>query len=337
MKFSISNIRYTGSKSKLNPWIENIINKHSKNYKSFADIFAGTGTVSAHNIKNYDEIILIVILHYNNLIYFGFFQKGIFNKKKLVKFEEFYQNLNPRKIEDNYFSINFGNKFFQIEDAKKIGYIREHLIKSKSDLTKKEYSILLASLLYSADRSANTVGHYDAYRKIKNIKSKFSYKLIEPMSHNSNIKIFREDANDLVKKISTDITYIDPPYNSRQYSRFYHVLENLTEWKKPDLFGVALKPEPQNMSDYCRNSAYDKFSDLIENINSSLIIVSYNNTYKSKSSSSKNKITHEQISATLKKKGKTYEYSKSHNHFNAGKTVFSDHREYIFVTEVKRK
>ena len=81
MKFSISNRRYTGSKSKLNPWIENIINKHSKNYKSFADIFAGTGTVSAHNIKNYDEIILNDILHSNNLIYFGFFQKGIFNKK----------------------------------------------------------------------------------------------------------------------------------------------------------------------------------------------------------------------------------------------------------------
>ena len=65
------------------------------------------------------------------------------------------------------------------------------------------------------------------------------------------------------------------------------------------------------------------------------IIVSYNNTYKSKSSSSKNKITLEQISSTLKNKGKTHVYSKSHVHFNAGKTDFSDHKEYLFITEVK--
>jgi len=56
--------------------------------------------------------------------------------------------------------------------------------------------------------------------------------------------------------------YIDPPYNSRQYSRFYHVLETLIKWDKPKLYGVALKPEPENMSDYCRNNARHKFSEL---------------------------------------------------------------------------
>ena len=29
----------------------------------------------------------------------------------------------------------------------------------------KEYAILITSLLYAMDRIANTVGHYDAYRK----------------------------------------------------------------------------------------------------------------------------------------------------------------------------
>ena len=32
-------------------------------------------------------------------------------------------------------------------------------------MSEKEFAILLASLLYSADKSANTVGHYDAYIK----------------------------------------------------------------------------------------------------------------------------------------------------------------------------
>ena len=38
--------------------------------------------------------------------------------------------------------------------------------------------------------------------------------IIEPIEHNSKIQIFREDANELVKKIKFDICYIDPPYNS---------------------------------------------------------------------------------------------------------------------------
>ena len=56
------------------------------------------------------------------------------------------------------------------------------------------------------------------------------------------------------------------------------------------------------MSEYCKTKAPEKFHELITNINSNYIAVSYNNTYKSKSSSSKNKITLEQILSTLEKK-----------------------------------
>ena len=160
------------------------------------------------------------------------------------------------------------------------------------------------------------------------------FKLIEPIKHTSKIQIFRKDANELVKKLKFDICYIDPPYNSRQYSRFYHVLENLVQWKKPKLFGEALKPEPENMSEYCKTKAPKIFQELITNINSNYIVVSYNNTYKSKSSSSKNKITLEQILSTMKKKGKTKILKKNHNYFNAGKTNFDNHYEYLFITKI---
>ena len=88
------------------------------------------------------------------------------------------------------------------------------------------------------------------------------------------------------------------------------------------------------MSEYCKVAAFDQFKDLIESANTKEIIVSYNNTYNSKSSSSKNKISHEQILSVLKSKGKTIELSEKHNHFNAGKTEFDDHREYLFITKV---
>ena len=66
------------------------------------------------------------------------------------------------------------------------------------------------------------------------------------------------------------------------------------------------------MSEYCKTKAPEKFYELIKNINSKYIAVSYNNTYKSKSSSSKNKITLEQIESTLEKKGRTKIFKKSH-------------------------
>ena len=128
--------------------------------------------------------------------------------------------------------------------------------------------------------------------------------------------------------------YIDPPYNSRQYSRFYHIYENLVTWEKPELFGVAMKPKAQNMSAYCTSSAPVAFRDLISKLNVKYIVVSYNNTYESKSGSSKNKITLEQIKSILEERGTTKIYDCDHRYFNAGKTNFAKHKELLFITEV---
>ena len=96
-----------------------------------------------------------------------------------------------------------------------------------------------------------------------------------------------------------------------------------------------MKPTPENMSEYCRNGAADAFKDLISNLNVKYIVVTYNNTYNSKSSSSKNKITLEEIESILNKKGKTDILNTPYKFFNAGKTDLKDHKEYLFITRVK--
>ena len=329
--FKINNRRYTGSKYKLLKWIKNTIEDEAKKNDSFCDLFAGTGCV-AEKFVDKKKLIINDLLFSNNIIYKAFFDSKNFNKKKIIEISKKYKALNLKKIPSNYFDKNFGGKFFSSNDAKLIGFLRNKI--DNENCNNNEKNILLTSLLYSADKSANTVGHYDAFRKKIKIKDKFMFKLIEPIKHTSKIQIFREDANELVKKVKFDICYIDPPYNSRQYSRFYHVLENLAQWKKPKLFGEALKPEPENMSEYCKTKAPKIFQELITNINSNYIVVSYNNTYKSKSSSSKNKITLDQILSTMKKKGRTKIFKKSHSYFNAGKTNFDNHYEYLFITKI---
>ena len=142
--------------------------------------------------------------------------------------------------------------------------------------------------------------------------------MINPIdTKNKNIEIFRKDSNSLVRSIKSDIAFVD--YNSRQYSRFYHVLENLTKWDEPELSGMALKPKSENMSDYCRTSALQVFDDLIKNLNTKYIVVTYNNTYKSKSSSSRNKITHSQILESLNSVGETKIFEKEYRFLTLGK------------------
>ena len=337
MSYQIENRRYTGSKAKLGKWILELISQECEG-ETFADIFAGTGVITSLASKFFQKLIVNDFLQSNNIIYRGFFGEGKWDRKKLNRLVQSYNLLNKKNFKENFFSKNFSGKYFGKIDAKIIGYIREDIEKKKPRLTEKEYCILVASLIYSTDKIANTVGHYDAYIRKEPKDNIFILDIIEPINTDKKFKIFLEDTNKLAKKIKADIVYIDPPYNSRQYSRFYHILETLAKWDKPKkLYGTALKPETQEdtTSEYCKTKAPIVFQDLIGSLNCKYIVVSYNNTYESKSNSSKNKITLEQIEMVLKSKGETKVYRKSHRAFSCGKTNFSDHQELVFITKVR--
>lgn len=336
--FEIESRRYVGNKFKLMSWISELLLSNCPECHSFFDVFAGTGTVSKCVLGQYDEIILNDFLFSNQVIYNAFFSNEKFDDEKVKIIAQQYKSLDKESLTDNYVSEQYGDKFFSLLDARAIGFVREDIQQKKEQgiINDKESSILLASLLYSLDRIANTCGHYDAYIKGKSIRDEFSFELIKPLNtFGKSISIYREDSNQLVRSVSADIAFIDPPYNSRQYSRFYHVLENITKWEKPKLYGVAMKPREENMSEYCRATAPQVFSDLIVNLKAKYIVVTYNNTYNSKSSSSQNKISLEEIKQILDKKGVTDIYEKPYRFFNAGKTDLADHKEYVFVTKVK--
>jgi adenine-specific DNA-methyltransferase len=328
--------RYIGSKAKLTEWIMDLIDKETENVNTFVDLFAGTASISNQAIFKYNQVIINDILYSNNIIYKGFFESGEWDNEKLNDIIMNYNTLDSDLIEENYFSQNFGGKFYEHNIAKIIGHIRQDIEDMKAELTEKEYNILLTTLIYNIDRLANTVGHFDAYIKKPIRHQPFKLRLINAQDF-SNVKIYRKDANVLARELESDLVYIDPPYNSRQYCRFYHLYETLIKWDKPQLFGVALKPAPENMSAYCTIKARDSFEDLVYNLKTKFLVVSYNNTYNSKSNSSENKIRLEEIEHILKKCGETKVFECSHRFFNAGKTEFDDHKELLFITEIDEK
>lgn len=331
--YKIESRRYIGCKAKLVDWIFGIIERETHGIESFCDIFAGTGTVSNRAVQLYSNVIINDFLYSNNILYEAFFGKGEWNKDKILDLLDAFNGIDPTEIPDNYFSLNYGGKYFDEASAKTIGHIRDVIEGIKCTLTHKEYAILIASLIYSIDKIANTLGHFEAYIKKEIKPKKFIMRMIDAQSLDK-VSIFQKDANQLARDIHTDIVYMDPPYNSRQYSRFYHVYEVLVKWDKPELKGEARKPEEEHMSNYCRTKALDAFTDLVAHVDSKYLAVSYNNTYKSKSTSSQNKIKLEQILDVLNKCGETKVFTHSHAPFNAGKTEFDNHMEYLFITKI---
>ena len=334
-RYNLENRRYIGNKRKLLNWIDDLVKNHTSG-NSFFDVFAGTGVVTKEMLSQYKKFILNDFLFSNNIIFKAFFGMGSYDLNKIRDYFEKFQTIDTNSADDDYFVDNYGGKFFSEKDARIIGEIRT-IIDNARNLNDREKSILIASLIYSADKIANTVGHYDAYRKNVDMKDCFIFELINPLDvSGKEIEIYREDSNELARKITADIAFIDPPYNSRQYSRFYHVLEGIAKWDKPKLEGVAMKPPAENMSEYSRASAPKIFDDLVKNLNVKYIVVTYNNTYKSKSNSSKNKITHEEILNSLNRVGETQSFEMPYQYFNAGKTALNNHKEFVFITEVGR-
>lgn len=347
--FNLSNRRYTGAKTKLLPQIQGVIKSYCLPYLdrqnlSFLDCFGGTGVVSEWAAKfSFKHILVNDFLYSNYVIYEAFFNcKNIdFNKLDSIK-NDFS---NTKNIKQNYFSKHFGDKFFSKNDALQIGFLRDELdrlLESKF-INKAEFYTLLSSLIYSTDKVANTVGHYDAYRKNIKLESKFNFELIKSLVLDSKIDIFNIDSNVLVEnlvkqKAHFDIAFLDPPYNSRQYSRFYHLLETLSKNDKPKLSGIALKREPENISEYCKVNAKNALKNLCENLAkiAKFIVLTYNNT-TSANIRSNVRISDSEILEILESIGKTQMLEFDFKAFNSGKSNFKEHKERIFVCQIHRK
>ncbi len=337
-KFELSNRRYLGSKTKLISFIHEVVNDNCSNINSVLDLFGGTGVVG-YSFNDECSVLINDILKTNIVAYDTFFSNETIDKNKIEGMLEKYNNVNVTK--DNYYSKNFADTYLSKNNMRKVGFIRDDIDKQYKNkkINERERSILICSLIYGIDKIANTVGHYDAYRKNGNLDQKLI--MLMPNindNNNNNNRIYCENSNQLVKNISADLVYIDPPYNSRQYCDAYHFLENVALNKKPEVFGTARKMDRSNLkSKYCTAKAATEFADLIENIKAKYILVSYNNTGEKGNARSNAKISDSQIMEILGKKGEVKVFEQEYALFNTGKTKLDDHKERLFLCIVGQK
>ncbi|WP_163535392.1 DNA adenine methylase [Helicobacter suis] len=332
--FSISNRRYLGSKAHMLGLIEQVVCTQTHGCKSFADLFAGTGVVAYHFNPSFD-IVVNDILACNHYAYLCFFSHMPYDRGLILHLLTHYNQVTD--LADNYYSQTFANTYLSVANLKKVGFIRDDLdqkLKEK-EINEREYSILLTSLIYAIDRIANTVGHYDAYRKSGELEMSLELRMpVIVNTHNTHNQIFNMDANILAKHLQADIVYLDPPYNSRQYANAYHFLENIARNTKPPVFGSAGKMDLSALrSQYCLKDAKEHFKEIIDTLKARYILFSYNNT-NSANPRSNTKISDSDILEILGQKGMVSVFSKDCTPFSAGKSAITNHQERLFLCAV---
>ena len=311
-------LNYIGSKKSLLPFLENTISKLGIEGSSFCDPFSGTSSVGNY-FKNDYTITSNDKEYYSYIISWGYMISNY--SDKLERIINDLNNIKPKVglITKNYSPYKECERmFFTITNAKKIDAIREEIerMKNESLINKDEYIFLLASLLESSDNVANIACVYGAYLK-KYKKSALIPIILFPLHHtrtNKNNTVYNMDIQELFEKdIEYDIVYLDPPYNTRQYSTNYFVLNYLAKYEDIELKGKTGMPL------YCYKSPFASkvkakkaFIKLIETIKSKYIFLSYNN---------EGILSSKDIKKILETRGKVTLHTREYKRFKSQKNI----------------
>lgn len=330
-------MNYIGSKYSLLDFIDHTIKNvvgEDMSQLVFCDLFAGTGIVGRHFKTQVSQVIS------NDWEYYSYIlnRNYIGNHLEIEGKDEYIEKLNQLSGIDNGFiysqyCLGGGNnrQYFSDENGKKIDAARVAIEewKNNGEISDDLYYFLLCSLIESADKHANTASVYGAF--LKSLKKSAQKPIvIAPATYqlnSHNHQVYREDANILIKSVSGDILYLDPPYNARQYGANYHLLNTIAEYKVFEPKGRTGLRE-YNKSDYCSKSIVkDSFESLIADAKFKYIVLSYNN---------EGLMSIDTIRQIMSKYGRYQVFQKEYSRFRADKAEKRNHladttTEYLHV------
>ncbi len=181
-----------------------------------------------------------------------------------------------------------GRLFFTSSNSRRIDAIRTQLEEWRVAglLDEDEFYLLLTCLIEAADAVANTTGVYAAFVKTWQSNATKPLRLHEPdLATGTGLACHahQNDANQFVRRIcDADLAYLDPPYNTRQYSAYYHIPELIAQgWfdAVPTVRGkTGLIPDADKKSRWSvRGDCVAALRDLIANLDVRYVLLSYNN------------------------------------------------------------
>ncbi len=300
-------MRYIGNKENLLDKIYQVMQSKNIQGNSFFDFFAGTTSVGRFFKKlNYQ-------IYSSDLMYFSYvLQRAYLTNNQELNFEKLLSNLNfqstalftsPLHIVVEYLNqiepvegfisknytpfgtseLEIPRMYYSDENGKIIDAIRQQIEAWKIEnlISENEYFVLLACLVETVPFYANISGVYAAFQKKWDARAvkKMILRPIDFIVNNKENFAFNRNSVELLEEVETDIFYLDPPYNQRQYAPNYHLLETIAKYDSPKIKGVAgLRNYDNQKSKFCNvNSALLELSTIAEKGKFKTLILSYNN------------------------------------------------------------
>jgi adenine-specific DNA-methyltransferase len=256
---------------------------------TFCDPFGGIGTVGAHfksaGYKVYTG---------DQLQFAKCFQVARIQCSRVPRFSTLcrelslngwrgvFAYLNELVPVQGWFQNEFAAKrsFFTPLNAGRIEAIRRCIRRWEMQnlITGTEREYLLACLINSADRVANTAGTYYAFLKEWHRKAKQNFELtpIIPASGQPG-QAFLGDALELIRSDEFDVVYLDPPYNERCYAGYYHLPEFIASgasWRK--LHGLSgISSSAVRSAFNSKSTAADALRELVGSARFHLLVFHY--------------------------------------------------------------
>ncbi len=319
-------MNYIGSKYSLLDFLVNSIEEvaqvEDRENLVFGDLFAGTGIVGSRFKKMGYKVIANDIQHYSYVLNKHYIENNQPLRKDLV---EYFNSLEGIEgfIYKNY-SLGSGSQrnYFTDYNAKKCDRIRIELesLYRREEISKEIYYYYLGSLINSIDRLANTTSVYGSFLKhIKKTATKELRLELLPIVEGVNKgKVYNKNINDLILDLRGDILYLDPPYNARQYSANYHLLETISKYDNPVIQGKTGLRKDYIKSSYCsKKQVKDDFEYVIKNAKFKYIFLSYNN---------EGLMSIDEIEKIMAKYGEYKVFTKQYKRFRADKEKSRKHK-----------
>lgn len=340
---AIHNRKYLGSKNRLLPFLEQaILARCERPIGRFVDAFSGTGVV-AERFRDHAAAVVANDFLYSNYVTNRAFLATSPRDCPTERLAALLDRLNRLPPVEGYVTASYGGLYFTRENAALIDARREAI--AAEPLAEGERFVLLASLLYAADKVANTAGQYDAF--LKNLAAGNSggngRHLVDDSAYGRLLlklpvlraappcEVFNRDAVELVGESEADVLYLDPPYNTRQYSDLYHVLENIALWRKPPLAGKTRKFDRAHLRSRfsARSTCRAALGELLARARARRIFLSYN---------SEGIIEGDEIASMLASRGPVEVLETDYGVFGngAGRSVKRRVRERLYYCRVER-